>query len=259
MNPNFEFAQAVPGVNSGRGTGLIETAGLTAVVDAVGLLAGSKAWTDADQRGLEDWFTRFVRWMQESRNGRDEAAARNNHGTYYDLQVASFALFVGNRELATNVLRNAGSNRIARQIEPDGRQPLELARTKSWGYSTMNLRGLMSLATLGESVGVDLWHYETQDGQSLRKALDYLVPFALGEKKWPHPQLGGWSPDAVFPLLHQAALKYPDSKYAAMALQTTRISASSRSRLLRPSLTSERLLEDAARKPTAREGHAEPE
>src|ERR1051326_180984 len=83
MNPNFEFAQAVRGVNTGRGTGLIEMAGMTSLVDAVGLLAGSKAWSDAYQRGMQQWFTEFVRWMQESKNGRDESAAKNNHGTYY--------------------------------------------------------------------------------------------------------------------------------------------------------------------------------
>src|SRR5207237_4882807 len=92
MNPNFEFAQAVPGLNTGRGTGLIETSGLTSLVDSVGLLAGSKAWTDANQRNLQQWFTQFIQWLQESKNGRDEAAARNNHGTFYDLQLASFAL-----------------------------------------------------------------------------------------------------------------------------------------------------------------------
>jgi hypothetical protein len=234
MNPNFQYAQAVPGVNSGRGIGLIETSGLTAVVDAVGLLAGSNAWSDADQRGLETWFSQFLRWMQESRNGCDEAAAKNNHGTFYDVQVASFALFVGHRELATSVLRAAGTKRIARQMEPDGRQPFELARTKSWGYSTMNLRGLMSLATLGESVGVDLWRFQTPDGRSLRKALDYLASFVVGEKKWPHEQLGGWSPDGLTPLLRKAALKHPGSPYAQMALKLDRADASDRARLVLP-------------------------
>src|SRR5262249_12304396 len=68
MNPNFEFAQAVAGGNTGRGIGLIEMAGMTGLIDSVGLLVGSKSWTEADQLGLQQWFTQFVRWMQESKN-----------------------------------------------------------------------------------------------------------------------------------------------------------------------------------------------
>jgi hypothetical protein len=232
MNPHLQYAQAVRGVNTGRGIGLIETRSLVRVVDAVGLLDGSPSWTGADQQGLRQWFTEFLLWMQTSKNGREEAAAKNNHGTYYDVQVVSFALFLGNTELATEVVQTARQKRIAVQIEPDGRQPLELVRTKAWGYSVGNLGGLMLLARLGETVGVDLWRHETPDGRSLRKALDYLAPFAIGDAKWPHAQIGVWPPEMLFSLLRQAAVKMPDARDAQWLAKIPSLDEADRSRLL---------------------------
>jgi hypothetical protein len=216
MNPNLQFAQGIPGINTGRGIGLIETRGLTRVVDAIGLLAGSKHWTAADEKGMEKWVTEFLQWMLESKNGREEAAAKNNHGTFYDVQVVSFALFLGKRDFAKSVVEAAKTKRIAVQIEPDGRQPLELARTKAWSYSVMNLDGLMLLANLGDRLGIDLWQYETRDGRSIRKALDFLAPFALDEKKWTYQQLGDWPPQILFPLLRRAAPHYTDARFQVL-------------------------------------------
>ena len=233
MNPNLEYAQFIPGVNTGRGIGLIETRGLTRVADAVGLISDSKAWTKEDRRGVEEWFAKFLSWMLESRNGREEAAAKNNHGTYYDVQVASFALLLGKRELAKSVIEEARRKRIAAQIEPDGRQPLELARTRAWGYSVGNLEGLMTLAELGERVGVDLWHYRTPDGRGLRRALEYLYPFAVGEAKWPHQQLGEWPPEMLFPLMRRAAARYEDERFKALMQKVPAADPASREMLLR--------------------------
>jgi hypothetical protein len=215
MNPNLQYAQAIPGINTGRGIGLIETRGLIRVVDAIGLLDGSRAFTGADEKGLKDWFEKFLTWMQESKNGREESAAKNNHGTYYDVQTASFALFLGKQELAKQIIETAKTKRIAIQIEPDGRQPLELARTRAWSYSVGNLSGLIQLATLGDIVGVDLWNYQTADGRSIRRALEYLYPFSVGER-WKYQQLGEWQPESLFPLLRRAAVKYRDAKFRAM-------------------------------------------
>jgi Alginate lyase len=237
MNPNLEYAQFIPGVNTGRGIGLIETRGLTQVVDAIGLLTGSKALTEADEQGLQNWFGRFLQWMLESKNGRDEAVAKNNHGTYYDVQVVSFALFLGKIDLAMRVLQEARQKRIATQVEPDGRQPLELARTKAWGYSNGNLDGLMLLATLGERVGIDLWNFQTVDGRSIRKALDFLIPVALGERKWQYQELGGVKPEILVPLMRRAAIAYHDKQYQTLMAKLPQVQVADRSQLLHPDFT----------------------
>src|SRR5207253_8664402 len=116
------------------------------------------------------------------------------------------------RELAKQILLQAQTKRIASQVEPDGRQPLELARTRSLSYSVMNLRGLINLAYLGDQVGLDLWHFETRDGRSIRNALDYLVPYAQGEKKWERQQITDFNSREFAPELLRAAAAYKNPK-----------------------------------------------
>jgi hypothetical protein len=213
MNPSLTFAQAIMGVNEGRGIGLIETRDISRIVDAVGLLAGSKSWTTADQQGMLDWCSKFLIWMLESSNGKDESASKNNHGTYYDVQIVSLALFVGKKDVADRILREAPAKRIEVQVEPDGRQPLELARTKSAGYSLMNLSGLFELARLGDTTGADLWNFQSHDGRSIRKALDYLVPFGDGDRKWADEQIADVNWKELVPHLLVAADVYHFPKY----------------------------------------------
>ncbi|MEP6847625.1 MAG: alginate lyase family protein [Acidobacteriota bacterium] len=227
MNPNLEYGQGIPGITKGRGIGLIETTQLTRVVDAIGLLEGSRALTSADEKGLKDWFGKFLDWMQTSKNGTDEAAAKNNHGTHYDSQVASYALFVGKPEIAKSILETAKQKRIAGQIEPDGRMPLELERTNAWGYSTFNLRAMMNLATLGTRVGVDLWNFETKDGRSIRKAVEFLYPFAIGEK-WTYQEINGFKPDPFYPEMRTASEFFTDEKFRAMMARIPASNAGSR-------------------------------
>jgi hypothetical protein len=214
MNPNLEFGQGIPGINTGRGIGLIETRSFIPALDAVGLLAGSKAWTAADQQGMHDWFEQFLHWMRTSEKGQAEDAAKNNHGTWYDLQVTRYALFLGDRKLATDTLERVKTRRIALQIEPDGREPLELARTNAWSYSIGNLDGLMQLADIGQQVGVDLWHYQAPNGGSIRGALDFLLPYAADAKPWNYRQISGFHADALLHELQRADAVFHDPKYA---------------------------------------------
>ena len=124
--------------------------------------------------------------------------------------------YVGDRPMAKQIVEGAKSARIARCIEPDGRQPEELTRTKSLHYCVFNLSAMSVLARLGESVDVDLWTYETPDGRSMRRGLDFVTPYLTGEQSWEHEQIDEMkvSPSDTG-LFYMAASRYREPKYVA--------------------------------------------
>eukprot|EP01035_Chromulina_nebulosa_P009000 gene9000-12163_t len=123
----------IPGINTGRGIGLIETRELNRIIDAAILLQNSKSWSKENHEDLKKWFSDFLTWMIESPLGIDEADEHNNHGTYYDVQIMSYALFTGQNDLAKKQVA-VTKKRIESQLKSDGSQPHELERTTSWGY-----------------------------------------------------------------------------------------------------------------------------
>ncbi|MCX7599689.1 MAG: alginate lyase family protein [Armatimonadetes bacterium] len=214
MNPNLDFAQGIPGRSPGNFWGIIESVPLAVhVVDAIGLLRPSGALSLQDLRGLERWFSRYLGWLRESPAGKQEEAAHNNHGSWYDVQVAAFALFLGRPEVARKQLQERTTKRIALQIQPDGKQPFELLRTKSFDYCIYNLQALFAAASLGQKIGVDLWNFATPDGRSIRKAVDFLIPYAQGKEPWPWQTITGFHPDSLAPLLRRAAIAYNEPAY----------------------------------------------
>jgi Alginate lyase len=189
-------------------------------MNAAGLLAGSKHWSQSDDDGLHAWMKAFLEWAQTSDNGKSEGAARNNHGSFYDEQIVVLALYLGKAEVAKATLEGVKTKRIAVQIEPDGAQPLELARADSFGYSRFNVMALCNLATLGQWAGVDLWHYAAPNGASLRKAIDFLLPYVEQPgKEWPYEH-GPKNARDLTAQLWQTGLACNDQRY----LQAARLS-----------------------------------
>jgi hypothetical protein len=216
MNPHLQFGQAIPGRTQGRDIGIIDTARLVRIIDAIGLLESSSAWTAKDRSEMRDWCAEYLKWLRTSKHGLGEEKKLNNHGTWYDAQVVSLALYTGQNDLARKILERVKIRRINKQIEPDGSQPHELARTKSLGYSTGNLDGFFRLAIMADKLGSDLWRYESSDGRSIQKALDFLAKHVETGQKWPYKQITRQSPASLFPLLRRAAIAYNDDKYEAI-------------------------------------------
>lgn len=217
MKPHLNFGQGIPGKNHGRNIGIIEGGSFAAVGEASGLLLGAAAWPAQDDAALRAWMTAYLNWLLHSPLGQQEAAEKQNHGSLYDVQVMRLALVTGRTDLAKQIAETAKTKRIAVQIEPDGRQPLELRRTKAFNYSRLNLRALSTLATLSEWVGVDLWHFQTADGRSIRRALDFMLPYVkTPPEPWPYPQIVKLDRSEMAPIYRQAALAYRDTGYERM-------------------------------------------
>ena len=157
--------------------------------------------------------TNYIQWLTESENGIAESNAPNNHGTWYQVQAVSIALYLGKTDYAVQRCELAKEKRIAAQIKPDGSQPFELERTKALSYSDFNLRALMELANLAEKVGVDLWNYKTSDGCSIRLALDFMIPFVKKEKVWPYQQIDEFKNKDFILSLYLASIKFKDTSY----------------------------------------------
>ncbi|MCR5869681.1 alginate lyase family protein [Sphingomonas sp. J344] len=183
MAPHLDHAQAIIGINTGRGIGVIDTLHLVEVARAIAVLdAGLRLERGA---AIHDWFRAYLGWLTTSKNGTDERDEKNNHGSCWALQAAEFARLVGDRQVRATVRDRFRTRLIPDQIAPNGRQPLELARTKPYSYSLFNLDVLAALAHIASDNG-DLWRFATPDGRSLAGALAFMAPHIADKAGWPY-------------------------------------------------------------------------
>ncbi|HEY8749831.1 MAG TPA: alginate lyase family protein [Tepidisphaeraceae bacterium] len=215
MNPNLQFAQAIKGVSTGRGIGVIDTIHLVEVARAASLLEKDKLLAGKDLDGTRRWFSDYIHWMTTSKNGLDEKKAANNHGTCWVMQVAAFAAFVGDEGKLAECRTQFKQVLLPDQMAADGSFPRELKRTKPYGYSLFNLDAMATICQILSTPGDDLWKFTTTDGRSMQKAVAFMYPYMMDKSKWPG------KPDVMFwefwpvrsPALIFAGIAYGEPKY----------------------------------------------
>ena len=218
MNPSLEFAQAVWGVSPGRSYGIIDTLHLVEVTRAARHLEGSQVMTTTEFAGVREWFTEYLLWMRSSTNGQKEEAAKNNHGTCWVAQAAAFAAFIGNENALGMCRTRFREHLLPEQMAPDGGFPLELARTKPYSYSLFDLDMLAMVCLIASSAGDNLWHFALPNGNTYKKAVDFMFPYIQDKSKWPYPHDVEYFDDLPNrqPSLLFAGLAYREPKYIAL-------------------------------------------
>src|ERR1041385_7415826 len=216
MNPNLKYAQAIPGVSAGRGIGIIDTLHLIEVPLAVKEMQKSPAFPAKDFAGLKEWFREYVEWMTTSKNGNDEANAKNNHAVAFWLQIAAFSQLTGDEAKLNECRRRFKEVFVAKQMTNDGSFPAELKRTKPYGYSIFQLDNMATLCQLLSTRDENLWFYALPNsGRGLRLAMEFMYPFLADKSKWPRkPDVQAWDGwPARQPCLLFAGLALDEPKY----------------------------------------------
>jgi hypothetical protein len=184
MNPHLQYAQAIHGRFTGRGIGIIDTIHLVEVARTIEVLEDSRALSKAELAGVKKWFADYLQWMTTHQYGQDEREAKNNHGTCWVMQVAAFARLTGNKELLDYCRNRFKTVLVPNQMAADGSFPLEIRRTKPYGYSLFNLDAMTTVAQLLSTPENNLWTFELADGRGMRKAVAFMFPYIRDKKSW---------------------------------------------------------------------------
>jgi hypothetical protein len=156
---------------------------------------------------MEGWVKDFIQWLGNSKIGKEEMNAPNNHGVWYDAQLLAYAGFMRDTSLVKTIY-NRVLSRLDKEMDAQGSFPLEMRRTTSLHYSVFILNAYSSLATRFQPLGLDLWKANTPSGKSLRKGFDFILPYLLKKQPWTGPQINEFKQAEAIPLLNKAITQY---------------------------------------------------
>jgi len=215
MNPNLLYAQAVQGRFTGRGIGIIDTIHLMEVAQGIKVLENDPNFPQSTKDAIHRWFATYLRWLTEHQYGKDEMNAANNHGTCWVMQVASFASLVQDTALLKMCAERYQQILLPSQMEKDGSFPRELQRTKPFGYSLFNLDAMTMICHILSTTNEPLWQYTLPDGRTIKKGVDFMIPYISDKNKWPYQKdVMYWEQWPIAqPALIFAATAYQDSSY----------------------------------------------
>lgn len=198
MNPNLEYAQAVRGVNEGRGFGILDGRVFIRAVQGMEFLALTGSWDAKDQAAVHRWFEEYLHWLTTGKHGEDEKNSGNNHASWWDAQAAAVATFLADKPAENAVFQFYRDQILAKQIRANGSAPREESRTRSLSYSAFNTEAYVMTCRIAQVQGADLWSVRAANGASLATVIGYLAPYFQDPKRWSKDQIVEFDSDGLY-------------------------------------------------------------
>ena len=177
MNPDLDYAQSVPGVNNGRGAGVVDGRVFVRAIQGMEFLAQTGDWDAKDQAAVHKWFEEYLHWLthQQERHRREEE--RQQSRFVVGRPGGRRGQFRGNKPRRSNGLQFYRDHLLPRQIMPDGSAPREEMRARSLRLSSFNSGGV--LHDLPHRPGARRWTVERARAQRRQHHRRARLPLAL--------------------------------------------------------------------------------
>jgi hypothetical protein len=191
MNPGLDYAQSVPGVNNGRGAGIVDGRGFIRALQGMEFLEQTTNWDPRDQAAVHRWFEDYLHWLLTSKNATDQRKSGDNHASWWAAQAAAVGSFVNDTKAQQAAFGFYRDRLLPRQIRPNGSAPREEIRARSLRLSALNLEAYAAICRIAQVRGAaDLWSIHGRSGATIGTAIDYLSPYLVDPKKWSKEQAG---------------------------------------------------------------------
>ena len=188
MLPHLKFAQNVPGRTEGREFGILDTRIYWDVMDSMLLLQSEGMAEPAFVNELRGWFGNYAAWLITSDFGKKAKTKKNNHGVYYDAQLAHTLIFAGRCDLAKKTIKS-GYGRTKVQIHKTGLLPAEKTRTQSLFYHAFNLRAFMRLSYYGRKLDAGFYDKSKGGAGSVKDSVEFVADYAGRIDEWPYEEI----------------------------------------------------------------------
>lgn len=210
MNPNLNWSQRIPGNQSIRGSGILDGRVLVKIIDAIEILHDGGKLDNKSYQAIRQWYQDYYQWLTTSAIGFKEDNAYNNHGTWYDVQVASIAWWLGDKKAARERLNITKMRRIPAQFTAQGEPQTEVDRTRSWHYSNFLLEAYIPLGRLGERANINLWQAGNGE-RRLENGYRFIAQFINTNHSWPYADSDRFNPQEALENMVVAASIWPQN------------------------------------------------
>lgn len=180
LNKATEYLLAWAKVNKPAGNPINDT-NLDAAIDGYNLIKSSLKREDIAP--IENWFrataSEEIKSMIKSLGKETAHNNWHSHRLKILVEVAAATDDPTQRELLTNLVKE----QIAANLLPDG-SSIDFKLRDALHYHAYDLEPLLKLSIVFKKLtGVDFYNYQAKNGASIKKSIEWLIPYLTGEKK----------------------------------------------------------------------------
>ncbi|MDQ0637056.1 hypothetical protein QF042_000621 [Pedobacter sp. W3I1] len=180
LNKCVEFLDAWAKINKPNGDPIDDT-NLDKAIEAFDLI--KKDIPTADKKQIEQWLTETA-WAEinSKRMKAGRATAINNWNAHRLKEVGEIGYTLNNQNFIKWTIENLKSH-ININLYPDGTS-LDFKERDAMHYHIYDLEPMLKLAIIIDRAnGTNFYNYESPKGSSIKKSVEWLIPYINGEKQ----------------------------------------------------------------------------